>query len=51
MSRDLSQAEKNVTIAKLEQIHKMTIFFSQICQKLNRTMQDFQRKNENIPYS
>ena len=33
-SRDLSQAEKKITVVKDEQIHKMTIIFTQNGQKL-----------------
>ena len=33
-SRDFSQAEKKVTVVKPEQIHKMTILFTQNGQKL-----------------
>ena len=32
--RDLSQAEKKVTVVKPEQVHKMTIIFTQKGQKL-----------------
>ena len=34
-SRDLSQAEKKITVVKDEQTHKMTIIFTQNGQKLS----------------
>ena len=34
-SRDLSQAEKKVSVVKSEHIHKMTIIFTQNGQKLS----------------
>ena len=34
-SRDLSQAEKKITVVKAKQIHKMTINFTQKGQKLS----------------
>jgi hypothetical protein len=34
-SRDLSQVEKKITVVKADQIHKMTIIFTQNGQKLS----------------